>query len=132
MSLVMAGLLLAAAVLAPADGFPRAPTVGAVPVVTGLEYPAGFTFDPSGRIFYGERLTGEVRIFDPATGQDTLFITIPDLQFEREQGLLGVALHPRYPTVPQVFVYATRSVGGQDRNQIIRIRDSGGVAGALA
>ncbi|HEV8420847.1 MAG TPA: hypothetical protein VGR13_05785, partial [Actinomycetota bacterium] len=40
--------------------------IGAVPIVTGLNYPAAFTFAPDGRIFYGERLTGEIRIYDPS------------------------------------------------------------------
>jgi aldose sugar dehydrogenase len=124
---VVGSALFLAASTAPASVNERAPTVGAAPIVTGLDYPAAFTFDPTGRIFYGERLTGEVRIYDPATSQDTLFITIPNLVFVREQGLLGIALHPRYPTAPLVYVYATRNVGGSDRNQIIRIRDVGGV-----
>ena len=42
-----------------------ASVVSAVPIVTGLDFPTGFTFAPDGRIFYGERFTGEVRIYDP-------------------------------------------------------------------
>jgi glucose/arabinose dehydrogenase len=130
--MLVAAMVLGVGLTAAADarlgsGRGTTPAVSAEPIVTGLDYPAAFTFDPSGRIFYGERLTGEVRIYDPATAQDTLFITIPNLVFVREQGLLGIALHPRYPTAPLVYVYATRKVGGQDRNQIIRIRDVGGV-----
>src|SRR5207249_1188839 len=41
----------------------RPSAIGAVPVVTGLDFPATFTFAPDGRIFYGERFTGEIRIF---------------------------------------------------------------------
>jgi glucose/arabinose dehydrogenase len=99
--------------------------IGATPVVTGLDYPAAFTFASDGRIFYGERFTGEIRIYDPANGSNTLFFTIPNLSTQGEQGLLGLALHPGYPANPFVFAYATRTVPSR-QNQIIRIRDSGG------
>src|SRR5688572_17722399 len=38
-------------------------TLGAVPVLTGLSFPAAFTVDANGRFFYGERFTGRIRIF---------------------------------------------------------------------
>jgi glucose/arabinose dehydrogenase len=101
--------------------------IGADPVATGLDWPAAFTFAPDGRIFYGERFTGDIRIFDPSTSQDTLFVHIPHVvgNSSNEQGLLGIALHPEYPTRPFIYAYATRDVGTL-RNQIIRIRDNGG------
>src|SRR5207247_2052060 len=36
----------------------QASGITAIPVVTGLNFPAAFTITPDGRIFYGERLTG--------------------------------------------------------------------------
>jgi glucose/arabinose dehydrogenase len=121
-------IMLAGAVMA----FPaRAATVGAAPVATGLANPAAFTFAGDGRIFYGERLTGRVRILNPSSGSSSLFFTVPDLATAGEQGLLGVALHPKYPGTPFVYVYATRTVGGGTENQIIRLRDTGGVGSAM-
>lgn len=100
------------------------------PVATGLAYPAGFTVAPDGRIFYGERFSGEIRILDPVAQTDTLFGTVPDLATTGEQGLLGIALHPAYPAVNAVYVYATRFVDGplSPVNQIIGMRDVGGTA----
>jgi glucose/arabinose dehydrogenase len=121
--LAVAALVTAAAGV-PSSAGPAA--IGAVPVVTGLNYPAAFTFAPDGRIFYGERITGKIRIYDPSDGSNTLFITIPNVSSNGEQGLLGIALHPRYPTRPLVYAYATRNIGGSLKNQIIRIRDAGG------
>jgi glucose/arabinose dehydrogenase len=43
-----------------------------------------------------------------------------------EQGLLGLALAPGYPSRPLLYAYATRDISGSDRNQIVRIRDVGG------
>jgi glucose/arabinose dehydrogenase len=99
--------------------------IGATPVVTGLNFPAAFTFAPDGRIFYAERYTGQIRIYDPSNGSNTLFITIPNLSTQGEQGLLGLALHPSYPTKPFVYAYATRTKPSL-QNQIIVFRDSGG------
>ena len=110
----------------------RAPThpaaIGVTPVATGLAWPAGFTFAPDGRIFYNERYTGEVRIYNPSGGSNTLFATIPNLSTQGEQGLLGIALDPNYATTrPFVYVYATRNTQSGLHDQIIRLRDNGGV-----
>ncbi len=123
-------LTLAVCAVAVLAGFPASPAhaaTGATPVAPGLNNPAAFTFAPDGRIFYGERLTGRIRIFNPATGSNTLFYTVPNLATSGEQGLLGIALDPGYPTEPFVYVYATRTVNGVPLNNILRIRDTGGI-----
>ena len=59
-------------------------------VKSGLNSPAAFTFDPSGRIFYGELKRGRVHILNPVTGADTIFYTVPNIETAGgEQGLLG-------------------------------------------
>jgi aldose sugar dehydrogenase len=127
-SLILTVTLAAVTVLIPeAGGAPARGGIGAELVAGSLDWPSGFTFTPDGRIFYGERFTGEIRIRNLETGSDTLFATIPDVSTAGERGLLGVAIHPDYPTVPLVFAYATRIVDGQPRNQIIGMRDSGGI-----
>jgi glucose/arabinose dehydrogenase len=129
----VAGIALAAmASSAGAATRPAGPTAtGATLVAGGLDFPAAFTFAPDGRVFYGERFTGEIRIRDLSTGSDTLFATIPNLAHSGEQGLLGIALHPRYPAVPLLYAYATRLVGTQRQNQIIAVLDLGGVGRLL-
>lgn len=129
----LTALLCLGAVLAPGPGLaaarpapPRGALLDAELVQGGLAFPAAFTFDPSGRIFYAERFSGEIRILDLGAATDTLFATVPDLLTEGERGLLGIALHSAYPAKPWVYVYATRSVGGVARNQILRYRDRNG------
>jgi glucose/arabinose dehydrogenase len=127
---LLAALLVVAAttvVAAPA----RAATITARPVATGLAFPAAFTFAPDGRIFYGERFTGQIRVLDPSSGSNTLLFTVPNLATTGEQGLLGIALDPAYPTRPFVYVYATRVVAGTTENQIIRLRDTGGTGSGM-
>lgn len=120
-------VMLALGILSSPSEAQESSGIGAVPVLTDLDNPASFTFDRRGRIFYGERLTGEIRIYDPVIGSDTLFLRLSRVENGPEQGLLGIALHPRYPSSPFVYVYVTRTVGGDPRNQILRIRDSDGV-----
>ena len=44
-------------------------------VVGGLADPAAFTVFPDGRILFGERLSGKIRIYDPSSGSTTPFTT---------------------------------------------------------
>jgi glucose/arabinose dehydrogenase len=116
--------VLATLTLSPASA--HASSITAEVVAGGLDNPAAFTFAPNGTIFYGERLTGQIRILDPDTADDGLFFDVPDLRTDGERGLLGIALHPDYPSTPRVYAYATRSVGGSVKNQILRLTDSEG------
>jgi len=106
------------------------------PVITGLNNPSAFTFTARGRIFYGERGTGKIRVFDPTTRRNRLFFDIPKVvngpATGTEQGLLGIALAPRYPKNPFVYAYATRSVPGGQRDQILRIRSTHGHGSNMA
>jgi glucose/arabinose dehydrogenase len=100
----------------------------AEPVFTGLQFPAAFTLDPNNNtIWYAERLTGEIRRRNISGGPDTLVWTVSALLTDGERGLLGLALHPNYPTSPFLYAYATRNIGGIPTNQILRIQLSGGV-----
>jgi glucose/arabinose dehydrogenase len=104
------GLMLFVALgLILAGSSPAHAQVVAQQVVGSLAFPAAFTFAPDGRIFYAERFSGEIRIYDPATGQDSLFHTLPQVATSGEQGVLGLALHPSYPARPLVYAYYTRT-----------------------
>lgn len=98
------------------------PAVRAEPVVTGLDFPAGFTIDPNNvMIWYGERFSGEIRRRNLWTGEDVLVWTVSGIQTQNHQGLLGLALHPDYPRTRLLYAFATRDNGSGDRNQILRI-----------
>src|SRR5918911_4846794 len=95
-------------------------------IAGGLNDPVAFTFGPNDRIWYVEKDTGEIRVLNRRTGHSQRFFVVSRVNGEGERGLLGIALHPRYPATPYVYVYATRNVDGRLRNQILRIRDAGG------
>jgi glucose/arabinose dehydrogenase len=88
-------------------------------------WPAAFDFAPDGRIFYAERLTGQIRVFDPSRGTDRLWRRIGNVATAGEQGVLGLALDPRWPERRWVYVYYTRE-GSPDVNRIVRIRRRAG------
>ncbi|GIU98850.1 MAG: hypothetical protein KatS3mg014_0466 [Actinomycetota bacterium] len=122
-TLVVGPLLLVLLGAAP----PALADIGARPVATGLAQPVGFTFGPGPTLWYVEKATGEVRVVDLRSGRDRLFSRVSRIDAAGERGLLGVALHPRYPSRPFVYVYATRRSGGDLENQLLRIREEDGV-----
>jgi glucose/arabinose dehydrogenase len=77
-------------------------------VLSGLSNPTVFQFAPDGRVFVGEK-GGVIKVFDNLT--DTSPTTFADLrtnvQNYWDRGLLGLALHPSFPTVPYVYVLYT-------------------------
>jgi glucose/arabinose dehydrogenase len=123
---------MVAGAVSPATAGPNAvAAVGTQTVIGGLAYPAGFTFFPDGRILFGERFTGRIRIYNPTAGTTSTFFTVPNLTTTGEQGLLGLAVAPRYPTTPYVFAFASRILSGSRYNQILRITDSSGSGTAM-
>jgi glucose/arabinose dehydrogenase len=95
-------------------------------VVGGLDQPVAFTFGPGNQVWYVEKGTGEVRVVDLDTDEDRLFVTVGGVDGSGERGMLGIALHPHFPDVPLVYVYATRNDGGDPRNEILRFEDDNG------
>ena len=79
--------------------------------VTGLSNATAFTPLPDGRWFVAEQ-GGRLRV----VAADGMLLTQPFHAFtvdaQGERGLIGVALHPRFPDVPWVYVHYTASAGG--------------------
>jgi glucose/arabinose dehydrogenase len=100
-------------------------TIHAQKIIGGLNEPVAFTFTPNGRIFFVGKSTGEVRLLNPATDHKPLYYTVKHVLSDGERGTLGIALHPNYPTKPFVWVYATRDINGNPRNQILKLKKVG-------
>lgn len=101
-------------------------SITAKKVVGGLNEPVAFTFGPGNKIWYVEKSTGAIRAYDVDTDSDEVFFTVSGVDASGERGMLGIALHPDYPSKPFVYAYVTRTVNGHLRNQIVRLTDSGG------
>jgi glucose/arabinose dehydrogenase len=105
-------------------GATPASAIGADRVLDGLDQPVAFTFDADGRIWYVEKATGEIHIADRDADTDVTFADVPGVDSQGERGLLGIALHPGFASHPFVYVYATRTVNGHLKNQVLRYRDT--------
>jgi glucose/arabinose dehydrogenase len=77
-------------------------------VFDGLNRPTSVEFSSDGRIFVTEK-RGVLKVFDGL--DDTTATVVADLRTNtynsRDRGMLGLALHPAFPAVPDVFVAYT-------------------------
>jgi glucose/arabinose dehydrogenase len=93
-------------------------------LIPGLNFPVGMSLAPDGRVFFNERLTGNIRIIN----QQWQLVNTPFCQLSiatsGEQGLLGLALDPDFAN--NKFVYVYHSVSGPLRNRVVRYTDSSG------
>ena len=121
-----------------ADVFlPTPPDIHVEAWVTGLEAPWSLVFLPDGRALVSER-PGRIRLIQNghlekspyavfettrgASGAGDFFLNL----FARgEGGLMGLAVHPKFPTDPYIYaMYTWRGVRGV-RNRIVRLVDRG-------
>ena len=100
--LLVLGLRPAAAVELPTDFVDE--LVGA-----GIIQPVNFEFLPDGRVLLVERTTANIRLVVPGTGSLPEPVgTVPDVGVANgEQGLLGIAVDPRWPAAPYLYVHHT-------------------------
>jgi len=99
--LAFAGLLAAPAA---AQDVPDGITVE--PLATSLSAPTGFEFLPDGRVLFVEQFTARVRVLTVGAGvQVTPVLSVAGVNAGGERGLLGVAVDPRYPDPPYLYVY---------------------------
>jgi aldose sugar dehydrogenase len=91
------------------------PLLGVRPVVVGLDTPTGMAFLGANDILVLEKNTGQVRRVTDGTIQNQPALDLA-VNFASERGLLGIALHPNFPTNPGVYLYWTESTTGADTN----------------
>lgn len=115
----------------PAAVYVPAPSGVRVEVVaTGLDVVWSLAFSPDGRLFLTEK-PGRIRVIE----QDGQLEAEPWMTLEHvhswgEAGLLGLALHPDFPSEPWVYVMYTTLKAGQPVNRVARIRETAGRGGA--
>ena len=92
--------------------------LGVRPVVTGLNQPVTMAFlGPGQGFFLTEKATGRVRRVRGGTLQPDPVVDLA-VNFASERGLLGIALHPGFPTTPFVYLYWTESSTGTDSRNL--------------
>ena len=81
-------------------------------VVDNLDQPTSTAFLGPNEFFVLEKATGEVKRVLNGVVQSTVLDLAVNSGSER--GLLGIALHPNFPSTPQVYLYWTESMTGAD------------------
>src|SRR5215210_4898502 len=90
------------------------PNLAVRTVVTGLVTPTSMAFLGPDDILVLEKNTGKVQRVVNGVIQSTV-LDLP-VNNGSERGLLGIALHPDFPTNPGVYLYWTESTTGADTN----------------
>ena len=75
-------------------------------VVGGLPYPTAVAFSPTGTTFVALK-RGEVRVYNGTTALGTFVDINARVHDNHDRGLLGLAVHPEFPTQPYVYLLYT-------------------------
>ncbi len=75
-------------------------------VLVNMNFPTAITFDPAGRLFYTEKVSGNIRLFANGQLQANPVINF-SVDSNGEQGMLGVALDPNFNANHYMYVYYT-------------------------
>jgi glucose/arabinose dehydrogenase len=87
-------------------------------VARGLQVPWAMAFLPDGGILVTER-AGRVRLISGGQLQPQAAVTLNVVSAPgAESGLLGIALHPGFPSPAEVYLYYTYSRAGQPTNRV--------------
>lgn len=99
--------------------------------VWNLDYPVNMDFLPDGRLLIVERVTGRIRlIHDRHVSVTDPVLTVPDVRAGYgEQGLLGIAIDPHWPSRPFVYVMYTTSASASIRIDRYRLTGDLGFTG---
>jgi glucose/arabinose dehydrogenase len=88
------------------------PALGVRTAVEGLSQPTSLAFLGKDDLLVLERASGKVqRVVDGAVQGTALDLAVNSAS---ERGLLGIALHPRFPKTPWVYLFWTESTTGAD------------------
>jgi glucose/arabinose dehydrogenase len=88
------------------------PSLNVSTVVSGLSQPIAMAFIGPGDILVTEKASGQVKRV--TNGVVTGIVLDLAVNSNSERGLLGIALHPRFPSTPYVYLYNTESTTGAD------------------
>ena len=123
-------IVVGAALPAAIESLPAGYTARAlVSGLTAKPKVAKIALAPDGRVFFTlastSATTGDVRVYDPATGDHTLFASLT-IFTGGHQGVLGLALGPSFDTTGHVYVLASTpgdGMGVPDRMVVARYTD---------
>jgi aldose sugar dehydrogenase len=120
---VSLGVLVGACILAhPVAGLAQTlvdPELNVSTVVDDLDQPIAMVFIGPDDILVTEKSSGQVKRVTNGVVTDVVLDLAVNSSSER--GLLGIALHPRFPRTPYVYLYNTESTTGADSTAVANV-----------
>ena len=101
----------------PRQASPQEDDFEIVTIDDDTESPMELAVTEDGRVFYVERITGEVNVYNPANGQVTTAIDLP-VSSVQENGAMGIALDPDFETNNHLYIAYTPL---PDTNNVSRV-----------
>lgn len=95
------------------------PALQVTTVVSGLSQPTGIVFLGPGDFLVIEKASGQVKRV--VNGVVTKVVLDLPVNSNSERGLLGIALHPNFPTEPSVYLYWTENSTGADSTVVTEV-----------
>src|SRR6266540_3883925 len=92
------------------------PHLGVRTITTNLDSPTSLAFIGANDMLVLEKATGRVQRF--VNGELTSTVLDLPVNSNSERGLLGIALHPDFPSNPRVYLYWTESSTGADTSVV--------------
>ncbi len=75
--------------------------------IGGLNLPTAIAFAPNGKVFIAQK-DGHIRVWNNGTLQSADFLDLSSqVNNNGDRGLLGIAVHPNFPTAPYVYLLFT-------------------------
>lgn len=111
-------------VMPPQRRMTKPASVAVTTVAENLKVPWGMDFGPDGRLFFTER-PGNVKVLDPNKGTVKKLFEPPNTLHWGEGGLMGIALHPEFPSTPVLFLSQTYGSTLDPANRIIEVTLTG-------
>jgi glucose/arabinose dehydrogenase len=96
------------------------PNLQVTTFLSSLNQPIGLVFLSATEAFVLEKASGQVKRVLSGVVQPTPVLDLA-VNFNSERGLLSMALHPNFPTTPDVFIYWTESSTGADTNVVANV-----------
>jgi glucose/arabinose dehydrogenase len=111
--LVTVVAVVAAAGAPPAGAVAPSSGIRADTVASGLVDPTALVIAPDGAVYVAQQ-GGAVRVVRNGVLSPTPVLTVP-VDATGERGLIGITLHPSWPSVPRLYVHYTVPSGGGGR-----------------
>lgn len=127
--LVLAVMLCVNATAQSSQTFTAGGVTYSVEKLIDANYPVALAFASDGRLFYTEKITGNVRVISAEGELQAEPVITLEVDSLVERGLLGIAIDPNHAETGHIWVFRTAPGTARDypSNQVVRFTEQNGV-----